>query len=721
MVDTPAPRKASPLLPRAIALHDAGRLEEAERLYSAILEVDPANADALSLLGAIHLSRGRLAKALELIDLSLRGDANQPVAHNNRGLALMSLGKASEAVSAFDAALALAPEFIDALRNRGNAFHVLGRAPEAVQSYDRAVALDPRNPRLLSNRAAILWSHGKHEESLASAQAAVELSPDWADAHNNRGIALSALGRTQAALGSFDRAIALEPRKAAAHNNRAVALTALGRFGEALAACDLALTAQPGYAEAIYSRGVALKELQRHAESLECFDAVAATGTSIPYLDGARLFGRMQLCDWRDFDAQCANITRGIESGQRVIHPFAFLAIPATAALQRRCAEIYVADRFPPTARGWTGGAYSHDRIRLGYFSADFHDHATAFLAAELFERHDRSRFAATAFSFGPRSTSPMRKRLEAALDFVEVGACSDEEIVRIARQREIDIAVDLKGFTQGSRPGIFARRAAPFQVSYLGFPGTMGAEYIDFIVADATVIPPGHEHGYAETVLRLPNSYQANDSQRLVASEPATREAAGLPADAFVFCCFNNTFKITPDVFSIWMRLLARVPGSVLWLLGGDSVAMENLRREAQRRGVAGGRLLFAPPIENARHLARLRFAHLVVDTFHCGAHTTASDALWAGVPLVTCPHEPFASRVAASLLAAVGLPQLIARSPEEYEAIALRLATRPSELECIRAALVADRPALPLFNVERFARDLENVYRDIVSGKRP
>lgn len=723
MVDrraTPPSAGASSLLPAAIELHGAGRLAEAERIYTTILESDPAHPEALAMLGAIHLARGRPANALELLDASLAGAPHQPVAHSNRGLALMALARSEEALGAFDSALALAPAFVDAHRNRGNALHALARSAEALHSYDRAVALAPRDARLASNRAVILWSLGRHDEALESADRAVALAPDWAEAHNNRGIALYALGRMEEALASYDRAIALAPQHPGAHNNRALALVALARFAEALAACDQALAAQPSYAEAVYSRGIVLKELGRHGEALECFDQVAALGAKIPYLDGARHFGRMQLCEWGDFEARCDFIRRGIESGARVIHPFAFLTVPSSAALQRRCAEIYVADRFPAAKDRWAVAAHAHHRIRLGYFSADFHEHATAFLIAELFERHDRSRFEALAFSFGPPSAGPMRKRIEACLEFLDVRHRSDEEIARLARDRELDIAIDLKGFTQDSRPGIFARRVAPIQLSYLGFPGTMGADYMDYIVADSIVIPRDLESGYAERVVRLPHSYQANDSRRRAASEPASRGAAGLPPEGFVFCCFNSTFKITPDAFAIWMRLLHRVPGSILWLLASESAAMQNLRREARDRGIDGERLVFAPPLDNARHLARLRLADLVLDTFHCGAHTTASDALWAGVPVVTCPLETFASRVAASLLHAVGLPELVARSPAEYEEIACDLANQPSRLRAMSARLTADRAALPLFDSERFTRDLESVYEAIASRKR-
>ena len=709
----PQARDPSAVLSEAVALHSAGRLPEAERLYLSILGEDPGHADALSMLGAIHIARGHPARALELIDASLARVPRQPVAQNNRGVALLALDRVADALNAFRIAISIAPEFVEAYRNCGRTLYLLGRSPEALDLHDRALALAPRDAQLLSTRAVILWSLKRHDEALDSCDRAIGLAPGSAEAHDNRGLVLSALHRLDEAVASYDRAVAIAPDHAATHNNRAVALTELARFDEALDACERALAIKPDFANAFYNRGIALKELKRHGESLACFDKAASLGAQIPYLDGERLFARMQLCDWRDFESLRSRITAGIESGKRVIHPFALLPVPSNAGLQRRCAEIYVADRCPPTAVPRPSRVHSHERIRLAYFSADFHEHATAFLAAELFERHDRSRFEVIAFSFGLPSKGGMRQRLEAAFDrFIDVRSRSDGEIAELSRSLEVDIAVDLKGFTQDSRPGIFARRAAPVQVSYLGFPGTMGASYIDHIVADAIVIPPGQESHYAENVLRLPNSYQANDSRRRVSGETQSREAAGLPPGAFVYCCFNNPCKITPDAFAVWMRLLDRARDSVIWLMGGETMAVENLRREARERGVDPRRLVFAAPVENSRHLARLRLADLFLDTFHYGAHTTASDALWAGLPVLTCPGDPFASRVAASLLHAAGLPQLVAESPDEYELIAERLANDPQELDALRASLRMRPSTLPLFDIERFTRDLESAY---------
>jgi predicted O-linked N-acetylglucosamine transferase (SPINDLY family) len=379
------------------------------------------------------------------------------------------------------------------------------------------------------------------------------------------------------------------------------------------------------------------------------------------------------------------------------------------------CAERYIADRHPPAPVPlWRGERYRHDRIRVAYLSADFHDHATAHLAAGLFEHHDRARFETFAVSFGPDDRSAMRQRLERAFGrFIDVRGKTDQAIAELVRRHEIDIAVDLKGVTLGARPGVLARRPAPLQVNYLGYPGTMGAPYIDYLIADAFVVPPDGEGAYSEKVVRLPDCYQINDATRPVAQAPPSRAQAGLPPDAFVFCCFNNNYKITPDLFDVWMRLLRAVEGSVLWLLEGNAHAPGNLRREAQARGVAADRLVFAPRLADLdAHLARHRLADLFLDTHYCNAHTTASDALWAGLPLLTCAGATFASRVAGSLLHAVGLPELVTHSLADYEALALTLARDEILLADVRDRLARNRLTVPLFDTARTTRAIEQAF---------
>jgi predicted O-linked N-acetylglucosamine transferase (SPINDLY family) len=382
--------------------------------------------------------------------------------------------------------------------------------------------------------------------------------------------------------------------------------------------------------------------------------------------------------------------------------------------VQRKVADIYVHERYPaattPTDRRFLP---RHEKIRIGYFSADFRNHAIAYLIAGLFELHDRNRFEVSAFSFSPNTDDEMRARLSRAADrFLDVHAQSDGDVAELAKKLELDIAIDLTGFTAECRLGVFSLRAAPIQVNYLGYPGTMAAECIDYVVADSTVIPEADRRHYVEKIVYLPDSYQVNDSKRAISDKTFTREELGLPQTGFVFCCFNNSYKILPEVFECWMRILTHVEGSVLWLIRDSETAVHNLRREAQAKGVSANRLVFAKRMPLADHLARHRLADLFIDTLPYNAHTTASDALWAGLPVLTRIGETFAGRVAASLLRAIDLPELITATQEEYEHLAIALATNPGRLQQLKYKLKRNRLTTPLFNTALFTRHIEAAY---------
>jgi predicted O-linked N-acetylglucosamine transferase (SPINDLY family) len=523
------------------------------------------------------------------------------------------------------------------------------------------------------------------------------------------------MNRVDEALASYDRALALKPDYAQAHYNRGDTLHLLNRLDEALASYDRALALRPDYAEAHYNRGNVLYELKRLDEALACYDRAIAIRPDYPYLIGSRMYCRMHCCDWNNLDAAWAIVCNAIDLGKHASTPFFLLAIPSTPMQQQRCARSNIQHRFPARfAPLGQRDRYNHDRIRIGYFSNNFSDHPVSHLIAQLIENHDRARFEIIGFSFGSPTADLWRQRLEKAFDrFLDVSTRSDQEIAALARALEIDIVIDLNGFTKRARTGIFALRPAPVQVNYLGYPGTLGAEYMDYLIADATVIPPELRQYYDEKIVYLPHSFQVNNTTRVVSDRPLSRAELGLPDDAFVFCCFNHNYKITPDAFDIWMRLLHAVEGSVLWLSGGNAAATRNLRLEAEKRGIAPERLVFAMRLESlAEHLARYRQADLFLDTFYYNAHTTTSDALWAGLPVLTCLGNTFASRVAASLLTAIGLPELITHNHADYESLALELATDPERLAAIRHKLAANRTTQPLFDTARFTRDIEKAY---------
>jgi predicted O-linked N-acetylglucosamine transferase (SPINDLY family) len=526
---------------------------------------------------------------------------------------------------------------------------------------------------------------------------------------------LSALYRFDAALAAYDQCVALQPGLAQNHSHRATALIALGRFEAAVVACEEALRRDPGLIDALQNQFIALFELGRFQQAMAVGDRLMALAPEIDYQRGNILFAAVQACHWDGYSKRVQEIDALVAQGRRADVPFSYLAISHSPALQLACNRAFVQERHPASPQPlWRGERYRHDRIRVAYLSADFREHATAYLMAELFEKHSRQSFEFSAYSYGAQQPGPMRNRLVKAFDrFIDVSRFDDAHVAALLREHEVDILVDLKGYTAEGRTGILALRPVPIQVNYLGFPGTMGADYIDYIIGDATVTPPEHDAFYAEKVVRLPGSYQVNDRQRVIAPHSPTRAACGLPDAGFVFCSFNNNFKITPVVFDIWMRLLQQVPGSVLWLLKANADAHDNLRREAVSRGVDPGRLVFAARVPLAEHLARHRLADLFLDTLPYNAHTTTSDALWAGLPVLTCLGETFAGRVAASLLRAADLPDLVTTSLKEYEALALRLAREPRSLAALRERLHMQRDNCPLFDTDRFCTHLESAYQ--------
>ncbi len=709
-------RGADERLLQAFSLHQQGRLTEAGEGYRSVLESHPEHFDALHLSGLLALQTREPERAVELIGHALRLNPQVAAVHLNHGAALAALKRYGAALSSYECAIALDPAYADAHFNLANTLRELGQHAAAAASYERAAALRPEMAEAHHQRGRMLCLLAEHEAAVGCFDRALALQPNAASVYNDRGAALYALRRPSAALADFSRALSLEPRNAQAHHHRGLALHALQRTVEAVDSYERAISLDGGLTAAHNDRAVALFDLKEYVAALAGYQQLLRLQPQYKHVRGACQHLRMKICDWSDFDATLADVSARLERGEAACPAFAALALSDSAALQRRAAAAWVREECPadddPPAIAMRA---PRQRIRLGYFSADFHDHATLYLMAGLLELHDRVQFEVTAFSFGPAARDPLRRRAEAACErFIDVREKTDREVACLARALQIDIAVDLKGFTEHSRPGIFAARAAPLQLSYLGYPGTMAASYIDYLIADTTVVPEANQDYYTEKLLYLPDTYQVTD-QRHEVTEGPSREQLALPRQAVVFCCFNDCYKITPALFSAWMRVLERSGDSVLWLLESHPVAARNLRAEAQCRGVSPRRLIFAPRVPRAEHLARQRAADLFLDTFPCNAHTTASDALWAGLPLLTCSGESFASRVAASVLQAVGLPELVTRSLAEYEALAVELGSRPARLAALKHKLAAQRAASPLFNTRRKARQLEAAYRMI------
>jgi predicted O-linked N-acetylglucosamine transferase (SPINDLY family) len=708
------PARTRPRFERALALHQVGQTTQAQTMCEQILRREPQDHRALHLLGLLTAQTGNAGSAVELIGKAVDLCPDAASYHIDLGIALQAVQRPTAALESYERAIGIDPDNAQAHFHRGNALRELKKTALAIASFDRALEIEPDMAEAWYKRGNALLELGSTEQAIADYDRAVEIKPDYFEAFANRGVAFQALNRLDVALANYNRALAINPEYALAHCNRGLVLELCNQMDAALASYERAAAINPNMMEAVFNRAQALQDRGKFDAALAGFQRAMAIDPSHPYLFGAKLRAKMFLCDWNGLSEEIRELERKIENGEKASVPFPVLAMIDSPATQYKAARIYADDKYPPdSSLGHIPKRPSRERIRVGYFSGDFYHHATAFLMAELFELHDRERFEWFGFSFSPHPQDEMRERVARGIGrFIEVGGRSDREVAQISRDLGIDIAVDLKGYTSWPRPGIFAHRAAPIQVSYLGYPGTTGAAYMDYVIADETLIPSDRQAHYSEKVAYLPGTYQVNDRKRAIADKAFSRAELGLPENAFVFCCFNNCYKITPDAFDGWMRILQAVPSSVLWLLSENEWATANLRHEAQARGVAAERLVFARRMPPAEHLARHRQADLFLDTLPLNAHTTASDALWAGLPVLTRIGESFGSRVAASLLHAIELPDLIAPTQQAYEALAIALASEPARLTYIKKKLSDNRLTTPLFDTPRFARHIEAAY---------
>ena len=704
---------------RGNVLHELNRYDDALASYERAIVLNPNNAEAYNNRGVTLNDTKRFEEALTSFDSAIVLNPNYAEAYNNQGNTLKELKRFENALACYDRAIALNPRYANAHYNRGGVLNDLKCYEDAIESYDHAIALNPNYAEAFNNRGSSLYDLRRYQEALESYDRSIELNPSVAKSYYNRGIVLYELKRYVDALASYGHAISLNSDYPEAFYNSGLTLAAMNRYEDAVMSFSRSIKLKPDYVKAFNACGITLSELRRYEESLASFDKAVILDPDFNFLYGNRLHARMHLCDWAGLNTQLAKVRTDILNSKKVARPFDLLALIDDIELQRKCAELYL-NLVTPTLNPLleTVNYPKHDRICIGYFSADFHNHATMHLMAELFDSHDKTRFELIAFSFGPDREDAWRKRAIKAFDkFIDVRHFTDKEVALLARSLEIDIAIDLKGFTAENRIGIFAERAAPIQVNYLGYPGTMGAEYIDYLIADRTLITAENQQYYSEKIAYLPNSYQANIAKREVSDKVFTRLDFGLPQTGFVFCCFNNVYKITPSTFDSWMQILMQVEGSVLWLYSENACAIKNLRMEAVKRGVDSSRLIFGAEMRVEEHLARLKLADLFLDTLPYNAHTTASDALYVGLPLLTSIGESFAARVAASLLNAVGLPELITSTPGEYVTKAVLLATNTIKFEEIRQKLLNKLPTSPLYDIKHFTSNIESAYLEMYS----
>ena len=738
-----------------IVLLELKKFDEAVVSFELAIKLRSDYAEAYSNLGLAYQALNRMEEALASYTYALEIEPNLDKAHNNKGNALKVLNKIDEALASYERAIKINPKFVEAYLNHGNlhlelkhwelalesyeraievdsgnaevylnkglALQKLKRVQEALTSFNRAVEINPELAEAHSNRGLVLQELNRLDEALVSYDLAIKLKPNFAEAHSNRGNALRESNYLDDALVSFDRAILINPNLAQAHSNRGVVMEYLKRFQDALDCYNRAIELMPDYAEAFSNRGNTLKELKRLDDARDSYEKALVLKPNYEFLLGTLIHTNHQMCEWNRYDENNLQLRVKLENKEKVSPSFPILAIYDSPSLQRVAAEIWVEAKCPPNhALGPINKATPKTKIRLGYFSSDFIDHPVSFLAAELFELHDRSAFEVIGFSFTSAPTDVMQDRLKKGFDkFIDVSLLSNIEVSKLARELAIDIAIDLGGHTLNARTEIFAFRAAPIQVSYIGYLGTMGANYFDYLIADETIIPKNNHPYYCEKIAYLP-SYQVNDRKRIISGRAFTKSELGIPEENFLFCCFNNNYKITPGVFESWIRILKAVDKSTLLLLAENSWSEFNLTKEAELRGIDKSRLTFAKRIPRSDYLARYRLADLFLDTMPYNAGTTASDALWAGLPVLTQIGQSFAGRVAASLLNAIELPELITHTQAEYESKAIELACNPVLMSEIKSKLAANRLTAQLFNTPLFTKHIEKAYSAMVERNR-
>ncbi|MEO5339393.1 MAG: tetratricopeptide repeat protein [Magnetococcus sp. MYC-9] len=692
-----------------------GNKQEAVACYRRALAINPAFHMTLCNLGNVLHDLGQTEEALESYRAAVVAQPDFFAGYNNLGNALQKEGRFDEAVEVYQKALAVNPHYPEAYNNMAAALQAQGKMAEAIDCCHKALAIKPDYHEAYRNLGNILLAMGRPEESIASYRKALEIQPDYRDAHNNLGNALLGQGRLQEAAESYQKALDSAPDLYEAHNNLGIALQEQGKLEEAIACYRRALAIKPDYSGALGNLGVALVDQGLLDEAIDCYQKAIDAAPDDPNTHSAVLHQMLHICDWRSFRPRYERMIAVFNREQKEANPFVFLSLPTTPAEQRKCATLYIKNKHPAQKNLAATRHYAADppRIKIGYLSSDYQNHPVAYLTAELFELHDRSRFEITAYSYGADDGREMRRRIMAASDhFVDLRPLTYDAAAERILADGTHILLELNGFTKDARLQIPALRPAPIQVSWLGYLGTSGAPFIDYILSDPFITPTGYEGHFSEKIVRMPECFQPNDRQRAIARTPTRRER-GLPEQGFLFASFNKSYKFTIDTFDVWMRLLQKTPGSLLWLVASNRWVEANLRREAEARGVESSRLYFVPKMALADYLANYRLVDLVLDTYPYNSGTTASNALWAGCPMITCAGENFVSRQAGSLLINMGVPELVTRSLAEYESLALELAHDPARLAALRLRLQNNLATAPLFNAPRFTRHLELAYQ--------
>jgi predicted O-linked N-acetylglucosamine transferase (SPINDLY family) len=685
----------------------------AENILKQVLLHEPTNSKANELLAYIYGNQGDIEASFRYLNLACGQKNCTPEALYYLGTIFLNKALFQDAINAFLNSMAKSKEFFEALHDIGTAYAQLGESEKALSYYEKCKKINTNSHELYFNIGRVLDDLHRHDEATIHYDHALKLKPQYAEALLNKGVGLSEQKKFNEAIISYCKALEIKPDYAEAWFNKGNVFKELKRLEDSIGCYENAIKSQVNFAEAWFNKGNALKELKILNDAIFHYKQALFFKPNLDWLFGDLCHLQMRICCWDSFNDNVNKISHEVHHSKKIIEPFALISLIDDPFLHKKCSEIYTNNHYtlnlvagPPTRK------QKKNKLNIAYFSADFRNHPVAFLTAELFELHDKNRFEITAFSFGNNDKSDLRHRLEKAFNqFIDASDMSDLEIVQLAREADIDIAIDLGGYTSQNRAAIFAHQVAPIQISYLGYLGTMGAKYIDYLLADKTIIPNQMQEFFTEKIAYLP-SYQVNDRKRPISEKIFSRKELGLPENSFVFCCFNNNYKIIPSIFNSWMRILMSVNGSVLFLFAENDSVKKNLRMEAEIRGIDASRLIFGNFLPPDQYRARFRSCDLFLDTFPYNAGTTASDALWAGLPVLTRIGKSFASRIAASLLTAIELPQLITRSTEEYEELAIDLALNPQKLALIKADLASNRLTTSLFNTPLFTQYLEAIY---------
>ena len=720
------PKDASLWNINGAANEELGRLDDALIAYKKAITINPNNPEYYNNFGTILEKKGKFEEAIKVYNKALHIRPDYAEAHYNMGNAYKGQGELEQAIESLGKALTFNPKYTQAYNNLGNILHQQGKIDEAIEMFQKAISISPNRPELYCNLGNSFRDNNNLSEAINNYSKSLSIKFDFLEPYNEIGNILRNNSKIDEAIEIYDKGLNIDPQNWKLLNNLGIAYHKKGDMEKAIYAFKASLNSNYNSTEVLNNLGDAYKNQGKTVDAIYMYNKALVISPDFETVRSQKLHQQANICDWNSIEDDRIFISQlGVQ--KQFVTPWSLLSLEDNPLNHKKRSEIFAKIKYPQKAIPLNTLISKYKkRIRIGYFSSDFYDHATMRLMSKILTLHYRQKFEVFAYSYDLEKNDEMKTNLINSVDvFDDVSQMSDKDVALLARQDEIDIAVDLKGYTHKSRSGIFAYRAAPIQINYLGYPGTMGADFIDYLIADLTIIPEEYRNYYSEEIIYMPHSYQPTNNNRLISQKEMTRSDMGLPEDSFVFCCFNNSYKITSVEFDIWMNLLKQVEGSVLWLLKTNKWAQANLRKEAENRGVNQDRIIFAEKLPQAEHLARQKLADLFIDTFNVNAHTTASDALWGGLPVVTKIGKGFASRVAASLLNAIDLPELVTDNEKDYESLILELAHNQEKLIKIKDRLVMNRISKPLFDSEMYTKHLENgyqqIYQNFIDGNKP